>query len=201
MEQFLQIIFSVPTILFTVLLVATLLFWLISMTGVIDHGADAHVDGELDGAFEWGGVLSVLGVQGVPFSFLLSFLFLFAWIISFSAQSLIGTQLSGWLFWLFAFSSLLLSPLLGLLLAALTLRPLVPLFTKQHAKATQASVLGQVGTIISGQVDMAQGRAEMIINGAHLIFQVRSHTPLTRGQQVMFTDYSPEQHIYQVIAV
>lgn len=202
MDRFLTVVGSFPTAIFSVLLVIAVLYWLISMTGMLGDldadGLDAGDGSDADGSAV-GGMLEALGIRGIPLSILLTLTFLFAWVFSYSISSLFGGWWSGVVAILVGVAIIPVALVIGLLITATLLRPFRAAFHTEPLLATELRVIGQVGVVISGEVNTQQGRAEVHLNGAHMIFNVRSETPLHRGDLVIFMDYRADQHLYRVI--
>ncbi|MFZ3194558.1 MAG: hypothetical protein WA154_15310 [Moraxellaceae bacterium] len=200
MTIFLANILAFPTIIFSILLSVAVLYWLISLTGLLgaDHaGSDHSIDSAHDG-LDFGGLMSTLGLKGVPLPLLLTLVLLWAWLTTYSIQVLFAPWLTGILGIVVGCVLIPVALLLGLVLSALLVRPFHAMLTETE-QPTQTRILGCVCSVLSPTVDKEQGRAEAHLDGAHLILQVRSSTPLLRGSRAVFVEYIADKNLYWVV--
>lgn len=195
MSIFLANILAFPTIFFTVLLSVAVLYWLISLTGLLSSDLDLDAG---DGWLDLGGLMTTLGLKGVPLPLLLTLVLLWAWLTTYSVQVLLATWLTGVLGIIVGCVLIPVALLLGLVLSALLVRPFHGVLAEAE-QPTQTRILGCVCTVSSPTVDQQQGRAEADLDGAHLILQVRSSTPLLRGNLAVFVEYIAEKNLYWVV--
>lgn len=195
MTIFLANILAFPTIIFTVLLGVAVLYWLISLTGLL--GSDLDLDAG-DGWLDLGGLMTTLGLKGVPLPLLITLVILWAWLTTYSIQVLFASWLTGLLGVVVGCVLVPVALLLGLVLSALLVRPFHGVLAEVE-QPTQTRILGCVCSIMSPSVDQEQGRAEAHLDGAHLILQVRSSTPLLRGSRAVFVEYIAEKNLYWVV--
>ena len=81
MTIFLANILAFPTIIFSILLSVAVLYWLISLPGLL--GADRHQDGDAsDSWLDLGGLMTSLGLKGVSLPLLITLVLLWAWLTS-----------------------------------------------------------------------------------------------------------------------
>lgn len=195
MTIFLANILAFPTIIFTILLSTAVLYWLISLTGLLgtDHDVDAG-----HGWLDIGGLMTTLGLKGVPLPLLLTLVLLWAWLTTYSVQVVFAPWLTGVLGIVVGCVLIPVALLLGLVLSALLVRPFHALLAESE-QPTQTRILGCVCSITSPTVDQQNGRAEAHLDGAHLILQVRSNTPLNRGSRAVFVEYIAEKNLYWVV--
>ncbi|MCP1315165.1 MULTISPECIES: hypothetical protein [unclassified Halomonas] len=197
MPLFVFISTTFPTAIFSILLVAAVIYWLISLSGI---GGDDLGDGDMGDGFETGGLMATLGLEGVPLPLAITLVALFGWLFSYFSELLLGVHLgSGALHWLFGAVVLCLSVAVGVLLASLAVKPLRPLFKPALHLPTEQRLAGLVCTVRSGSVDRTRGRADAYIEGDHLILQVRSDQPLKRGDRAILINYLAEEDAYRVI--
>ncbi|MGR2738709.1 hypothetical protein ACUY1T_09690 [Billgrantia sp. Q4P2] len=199
MSIFLSIVTSFPTVFFTALLCVAVIYWLVSLTGLVDGDA---LDGDIggDGAVDFGGLLATLGLQGVPLPLMMTLLSLTGWLLSYFADLWLGISAAGgWLSWLLG-TILFIASLVGAFVAtAILVRPLRPLFTRAYHKPQEAQLIGTLCTIRSGSVGPSSGRADVHVDGSHLILQVRSDTALARGDRAVLIEYMAEEQAYWVV--
>lgn len=199
MEAFLAITFSFPTVIFTVLLAVAVIYWLISLLGLVDlDGAEADMD--IDSSADVGGLMVTLGLQGVPLPLVLTLLFLSSWLLTYFADLAFGSVFGGG--WGHVVFGLLLMPValfVGLLITSVLVRPLRPLFRRAYKRPIQKQVLGTACVVLAFNESSGKGRAEAHRDGAHLILQIRSDASLVRRDRVVLVEYLSDQQAYWVI--
>lgn len=213
MTEFLTTALTFPTLPYSILLAFCVVYWLLAATGLVDsdtiHGLLHHHDG-LDGmdtghhhanATDSAGIISRLGLSGVPFMLILSVLAFFGWLITYFVQLLVLQYLPGPLRILAGIGVLVLALLPGLLMTSLLLRPVARLIMKLRPPVPP-SILGKAGSVISANVTEREGRAEFDDGGAGLILQVRAAPGSTfaRGERVVLLSFDEQSHAYAVIA-
>ncbi len=219
MREFLSIILSLPTVVFTVPLALALLYWIMVMVGALDLDlfdldadldldvdADVDLDVDVDGGLD--GVdgalvaaLNALGLVGVPLTVSLSVLVFLGWGLSFLG-SYYGAQALGAALGVGAGIGIALgSGVLGLLGTSILVRPLRAVFTSQAAHQGAASLLGITVRVSSGSVSATSGRAEVVKpDGTTLTLSIRCDGPnhLKRGDQALLISFDEARHVYQV---
>jgi len=206
MDLFLSIALSFPTVIFTFMLALALFYWLLAMIGLVDldifhihigHGPD--VDGlELGGV---AGLLMKFGLDGVPFTLILSVVTLLAWLISYFAGFFLLHHLP-WDLLRYALGSVVvvMAVVIALPFTGLVLRPFRSLFAKVKP-VDSVSLLGEVAVVRSPQITLQQGTAELNDGGAGLILQVRAEAGrFKRGDRVVLVEYLQAANAYRVIA-
>ena len=80
---------SYPTAIYSTLLLVVLIYWLAAIAGVvdfdhsqIDHDLDTHVDNDASDISLVASWVLAMGLNGVPFSMVVSLLVFFGWLIS-----------------------------------------------------------------------------------------------------------------------
>ncbi len=227
MGTFLDTITTIPTVVYTVLLGIVILYWCLGFLGAVDifshhdvdldldvdgahiphgHGhidvdidADADLDHDHDGGGHHGGMLSALGLAGVPVSIAFSLLVLFSW--GFSALS------SGWI--LPRVGTGLQIPVaiavgvgalaLAVPPAAVCVRPLRKLFTP-HLAERRRELIGRMCTITTQRVTATFGQAEVGTGGAPHLVQVRCSrkNDLARGSTAVVSDYDADDEVFHI---
>lgn len=187
-----------PTALWTALLGVVLVYWLLAIVGLVDFessGLDLDLDVQADGdAGDLGTLASyvvAMGLNGVPFSIVVSLVVLVAWTLSCLAGMWLLPLVPTTLLSVLAGAAVMLASFgLAIVATARLIRPLRPLFVS-HAAATNASLVGQPCRVLTGQVDEKVGRAEVQRLGAGINIRVRARTPntLTKGSSARITDY------------
>lgn len=167
MNDFISAAFAFPTVMFSVLLLAVVGYWLTVVVGALDveslGGGGPDGDGHGD---DGGGMLSVVGLGGVPLTVALSFLIAVGWFASLAG----GTLLHG----AFAPAVVLIAALgVGWLVTRVAVVALRRLFTQAPAPS-RADFLGRACVIRTGTVTPTFGQAEVTVeDGSSAIVQVR----------------------------
>lgn len=207
MDRFIDAAIGYPTAILTALLLVVLVYWLLAMVGWVDFestGMDMELELQADGEpgeiSTLAGYVVAMGLNGVPFSIVLSVLVLVAWTFSCLAgewlmplvpttllQIVVGTVV------------LLLSVALAIFVTALLVRPLRGLFVT-HQAIGNASLVGQTCTVMSQRVDGRHGHAEVAQRGASI--QIRVWTPgdnrLTKGDVAIILAYDEAANRYRI---
>ncbi len=209
MEVFLNTALSFPTLLFSILLCLAILFWFTAALGLFDiDSLDIDLDMDMDMDAEGfqpeglAGLLTKFGLDGVPFSILLSLLFLFSWLISYFVQMIVIDSLPlGWLRYPLGVAVGIGALFLSMPLSGVLCRPLRPLFRKLEAPSVR-SILGQTAVVRSERVTLQHGEAVMSDGGAGLILKVRADEEdgFKRGDRVVLLEFLENEHAYRVVS-
>ncbi|MCU7958898.1 MAG: DUF1449 domain-containing protein [gamma proteobacterium symbiont of Bathyaustriella thionipta] len=212
MDPFYQNISSFPTVFFTFFLLLSVFYWLVAVLGLIDiEFLDFDMpEGDLDPGLNADsahsvadaltGVLLKFGLNGVPLTVVISFVSLFGWLISYYLVHYLFSWLDpGWLRYLAGIPILLLALYAAVMITALAIRPLRPLFRQQNAVK---HILGQTAIVRSSRVDNNFGEAFLQDGGAGLILKVRStgNDVFSKGDRVVLFEHRPEENIYRVVS-
>ena len=211
MSEFLAAAFGFPTVIFTALLGVVLFYWALAIVGLVDfshHGLDldldadihTHVDGDAGEISTLASYVVAMGLNGVPFSVVVTLIVLFAWIFACIA--------SVWLMPLIPTTLLQIAAGVGvafgavgiaIVLTARAVRPLRPLFVTHGAK-TNASLVGLPCKVVTGSVDHQVGRAEVQQRGAAINVRVWAPTPnaFTRGSSARLVEYDAATARYRI---
>jgi len=210
MDPFYQNISSFPTVFFTFFLLIVVLYWLVAILGLVEIDAldfdlpeaDADLDTGLTNANVLAGLMLRFGLQGVPVTIILSFIALFGWFICYYVvHFLFGLVPNGLLTYLAGMPVLVGSLYIAVMITALLIKPLRPLF-KKATQETVKRVLGQTAIVRTSRVDSVFGEAVLEDGGAGLIFKVRSigETKFGKGDRVVLLEHDKEKNIYKVIS-
>lgn len=207
MDRFMDAVINYPTAVFTVLLLVVLLYWLLALVGWVDvesTGMDLlpklSMEGDPGDVSALAGHMMALGLSQVPLSITVSVLVLVSWTLSALAgqwlmpmvptlllQIVVGTVV------------LLLSVALAIFVTALLVRPLRGLFVTHQAMGN-ASLVGQMCTVLSQRVDGRHGHAEVAQRGASI--QIRVWAPddnrLTKGDAAVILAYDEAANRYRI---
>jgi hypothetical protein len=190
MSAFLAAAFAFPTVVFTVLLVLFVLYAAATLIGATDIEWLDHllgVDHVHDSVLE--GVMSALGIAGVPITIFGGVGSIFAWLTSFTAAKFLPDSM------LIDSAILAGSAVVGVTLGSLAVRPLRAAFVTADGPRRNEMV-GKVCTIRSLRVNDKSGTAEV----GHLVAEVRCFhdNALTLGSEAIVYDYDPEDGVYHV---
>jgi len=201
MQEFLQIISSFPTIVFTVLMGFTLFFWGLVIAGGM--GIDFFsFDVDVAAASEEAGstvaeFLSVLGVGTIPFSITLTVFVFWGWTISFlttylAMQAMAVGPLMG-------FALLIGTTAVSMPLTGLVTSPMRKMFEGEQTD-TSESIIGSVCKISTSRVDEEFGRAKCYHDGAELILNVRCDGAdgLEKGDKALLIHHDEAEGVYWV---
>ncbi len=205
MTEFLTILASFPTVIFTVALGIVVLYWLLAMLGAVDlevlDAADGALDGAVDGAIdgaidgavdgatdgaaegaaESGGAMlmlaNVVRLGRIPATVTISLLAFWGWIAAFLLTWLFRHPLDG-LLTPTLYGVVALGGAMGVAvgLTNVASRPIEPFF-RSHEGRRRASLIGEVAEIDTGRVDHRFGQARVQLGGDDLVVHVRCDRP------------------------
>jgi len=192
MDAFLLNITSFPTAIFTTGLVVVAGYWLIALIGLFDldlFSVDADVDIDVD--VETGdigivaGILTTLGLNGVPITLVISFLILNGWFICYFSVLFVPEfpALVSILQLIINITLLILSFAISIPVTSMMIRPLRGIFRRLHQEPLRRSLIGSSCRVRSSRVDNSFGEAECIHYGASIIIKIRSI-----GEKIFATD-------------
>lgn len=212
MFVFLQIVWSFPTVIFSLLMMMVVLYWLIAATGLIDldildgvfgigaEGADA-AGGDGGGLSGVTGPLMRVGLGGIPLTVVFTALVFFSWFLTYFAEYLVLRHLPGnWMHTVLGLGTMIGALVASVFLSGIALRPLRRFFA-QLKPLPARPLLGQLAIVRSPTVTASMGSASVEDGGAGLILQVRDDVPdrFKRGDRVVLIEYFAEQNAYRVI--
>src|SRR5688572_28102960 len=166
MGSFMDAVVAYPTAIYTALLGAVLFYWVLALVGLVDFESsglelDLQVDGAVEDLGALAGFMIAFGLDGVPFSIVVSLLVLSGWTLSCLADMwllpLVPTSL---LHGVAATVVLIASAALSLPITARLLRPTRKLFVT-HTAVTSGALVGQPCVITTSTVDEQFGYAEV----------------------------------------
>lgn len=209
---------SFPAVVYTVLLGVVLVYWLLAIIGLVDFeagadmdiGADAADAGDIGDAGDGGpeglsglaAWLVAFGLNGVPFSIVVSLLALVGWFLTGMASLTLLPLVPDALRWAAGAGVLLAAAALSIVIAAQLVRPMRGLFVT-HRAISNAALVGQVCKVLTGVVDERQGRAEVAQRGVGINIRVWAPAPnsLRRGDAALITEYDPARQRYRIDAL
>jgi hypothetical protein len=200
---------SYPSAVFTVLLLVVIVYWLLALVGFVDFestGLDLEL--ELQGDTDPGelstlaGYAVALGLQGVPFSIVITALVLVSWTLSCLISPWVLGDVSGLMLALGGSVVLLLCLAAALPLTGILVRPLRGLFVV-HTAIGNANLVGQTCVVLSQRVDARFGRAAVQQPGTNIHIRVWIQPPhtLAKGDPAQIIAYDAQSGHYQVRGV
>jgi len=210
--EFLQVCFSTWMIPLTVVMILTVLYWLVVITGVLgmelldglfggllDGATEGAAEGATEGALEAAGgflggllmgICNWLSLGRVPATLVLSIIIFLMWIQGFIVKAviepMIGPDLGLLVMLAVALTTFAGSAVAAIAVTGLIVRPLRKQFhhTTEHAGAT---LVGKTCRIKSTQVSDSWGQGEVELNRAPVILKVvcDEENNLTRGSEAL----------------
>lgn len=204
MDGFYAIIASFPTVIFTVMLGVSLVYWLISFFGLVDidlldlESGDSGEIGNVNGV---AGVLMKLGLNGVPLPIVITLVSLIGWLLSYYTVFILTKFLAEELIYILGIVIFFGAAYISALITAFIIRPLRSFF-KQADRFVEKRIEGQIATVRTGRVDKEFGEAVVEDGGAGLIVRVRSYKDevFSRGDRVALLEFDKVRGIYKVIS-
>lgn len=207
MTNFLDAAIAYPTMIYTALLVVVLFYWLLAIVGLVDlESSGLEIETELQADADVGdlgtlaGFLVALGINGVPFSIVVSLMVLLSWMFScLFGMWLLPLVPSAPLAAVAGTAVLILCPLLALPLTARLIRPMRGLFVT-HTAISNHSLVGSSCKVLTGHVDEKFGRAEVSTRGTGVNIAVWAETPndLVKGSVARIIEYDSARQRYLI---
>lgn len=212
MDPFYQICASFPTVIFTVLLFFCVLYWALAVIGLVDIDA---LDFDVPDDFDIGnsgddlsnlnvmsGLLLKLGLNGVPFTIVITCIALLGWMLSFTLVYFVNPLVPGALLeFLIGIPLFIATTYVATMITATIIKPLRPIF-KAANQQVKRDILGHVAIVRTGRVDSNFGEATVENGGAGLIVKIRPYKneQFNRGDKVILLEHVASENIYKVIS-
>lgn len=231
MISFIDTALSFPTVIFSLFLCISIILGLMTALGLLDldTGADIDVGGDIGDVGDLGdipgdapllsgahahtelktgtsaeaiGLMSRLGLNGVPITIVISLLSLFGWLISFQIQlwllNPIGIAI---LYYPLGLVIMMGVFFISVLITAQCCKPLRKVFKTKPA-VRKKHLLGQVVIVNSLKVTMTYGQGILNNDGADLILNIRAPegNRFERGSRVVLLQFDENQDAYHVIS-
>lgn len=231
MQEFLTTALSFPTVIYTFFLCLCILLWLLTILGVLsldtsidgvdvgdvgdigaishptgggltsshagaDLGADAPTTGQAVG------MLSRLGINGVPITIVITLLSLVGWTISFFVQRYFLSSVTVPIIYYIMGLALMFSALIvATIITAQLCKPLRNIF-KQNLGIRKKQLTGQTVKVSSLSVDMNYGEALFEKRGViiHLRIRAPAEENFKYNDRVVLLGYNQDQDYYNVIS-
>lgn len=211
MDAFLNAITAFPTLIFSVLMVAAILYWILVIIGTLDldilhlgdHDAGhAGHDGDHDShaGHNPNAILEYLRVGQVPLTIIASVFVFTAWSLSFISTALLRPVVPGWSWWIFGGITLVAALVLGVAATGLAMAPLAKAFSQHGAEAAD-DLIGKMVLVTSSTVDAKFGTARHDRpSGEDLILNVVCDPEhrLAKGEQAVVLDYDRATGVYRI---
>jgi len=207
MGSFINAVVAYPTAIYTALLGAVLFYWVLALIGLVDFESsgfdldlDLHADGSVNDLGSLAGFMIAFGLDGVPFSIVISLLVLSAWTLSCLAGMWLLPLVPTMLLQMVAGTAVLLAAgALALPVTARLLRPTKRLFVTHNA-VSSAGLVGLPCVVTTTSVDEQFGYAEVKRRGAGLNVRVWASTPngLTKGSNARIVEYDAAGERYLI---
>jgi hypothetical protein len=213
MDPFYEIIVSFPTVIFTALVIFSILYWLLAVLGVVDFdavsidppniGGDAIGHGDsLSTLNVMAGLMIKLGLNGVPIAIVISSIALLGWLFSFIIVFFVFPYVpTSILKFVVGIGVLCGVTYVASMITAWLIKPLRTVFLASNQEV-QKNILGKCAVVRTGAVDKKFGEALLEDGGAGLIVKVRSYKDevFNRGDRVVLVEYVASENIYRVIS-
>lgn len=209
MTSFYDAATSFPTVVYTTLLGVVMVYWVLALIGIVDLDSghlevdsDLHADADTADVGDLAGYLVALGLNGVPFSVVLTLLVLFSWTITcLAAMWLLPLVPTSLLRMVVGAAILPLALAFSLPVTARLIRPMRGLFVT-HTAMSNAALVGQSCKVLTSSVDEQFGRAEVATRGAGVNVKVWADTPntLVKGSVARILEYDEVGERYLIVA-
>lgn len=200
MNDFLQTALTFPTLVYSVLLFVSAVYWLLAVTGLAD--ADP-LDGDAGDAGGAAAMLARLGLAGVPLMVAATVFSLAAWLGTYFVHLLVLPRLPEGLRLPAAVATLLGMTVPATAATSLLLRPVGRAVARLRPVAVDdVSLVGQTGVLLTQTLGPDHGQASVDDGGAGLVLQVRLDEPngLKRGDRIVLIEYLEGQNAYRVVS-
>jgi hypothetical protein len=208
MDAFLLNVSSFPTAIFSTGLVVVSGFWLLTLIGLFDIdafdiGVDLEIDVDVSQVGGIAGLLTTLGLTGVPISVVISLIVLNSWFVCYFATIYMPTfpDIISILQFAINVAIAVCSLLAAIPITATMIRPLKGLFKRIHQEPLRRSLLGTGCRIRTSRADSGFGEADCSHYGASLIIKVRTHGDLTlsKGDNAFIIEHNESDDSYLVV--
>ena len=205
MGSFINAVVAYPTAIYTALLGAVLFYWVLALIGLVDFESsgidlDLHADSSVNDLGSLAGFMIAFGLEGVPFSIVVSLLVLSSWTLSCLAGMWLLPLVPTTLLQVLAGTAVLLaSGAIALPITARLLRPTKRLFVTHNA-VSNAGLVGMACVVTTASVDEQFGYAEVKRRGAGLNVRVWARTPnsLSKGSNARIAEYDAAGERYLI---
>lgn len=211
MMALLNTIVAWPVVVPTILMGVVLVFWILALVGLVDFESvfpsfdidhDLDLDGHVEGLTGIASYVVAFGLNGVPFSIVISLLVVITWfLITAFALYLLPWVPTAPLRFAVGTGALAAAAAASIPLTAMLVRPMRRMFVT-HTARSSASLVGHTCRIVTLTVDEQFGRAEIPDRGAGYNVKVWAESPnsLTKGSIARIVEFDPAGTRYRVVA-
>lgn len=205
MDPFYHNILSFPTIIFTIALVFSMLFWMVAILGMLDISFLDFTEMDIDSEGQpsaVSGIIMRLGLTGVPITVIVTLISLIGWFICYHLVDLVFPFIPEGVLTFLAGIPVFISVLyVSARITALIIRPLRPLFIKMEQNVENL-LMGQVAIVRTSRVDERFGEAILEDGGAGLILKVRASegNKFTRGDRVVLIEHLEKSDAFRIVS-
>jgi len=209
MEQILINISSFPVSVYTIGLGIVIGYWLIAMIGLVDLDmlspeVDLELDADVGQLGNIAGVLTTLGLSGVPITIVVTLLIFIGWCICYFLSKLIPSfpEVFSLVEIALDLGVIIVSMMVSIVVTSVLIRPLKPIFKKINDEPMSRAVIGRTCRVRSSRVDEKFGEVECIFQGASLILKVRSYNKeiFKTGDKVVLVEHQLKDDSFLVIS-
>lgn len=227
MAEFVQIVTSFPTVLFTLGMGLVSLYWLFTIVGAldiealdgltgdldldadldldvdvdadidVDADADADVAGGAAGAWVW--FANSIRLGRVPVAVTISLVALWGWVTAF-LLTWVSLRVGGIPVAVTMVGSTIGALAGGMALTNVTTRPLESWFVTHDARSNH-TLVGELCRVTTGRVDGQFGQAELTVDTDHLTISIRCDVPgatLARGDEALIVQFDTRREAFVV---
>ena len=209
MTSFYDAAISFPTVIYTTLLGVVMVYWLLALVGIVDFesanldiDSELHADAHVDEISDLASYLVAMGLNGVPFSVVVTLLTVFAWTSTcLAAMWVLPLVPTSPLRMVAGLGVMVVAFALALPLTARLIRPMRGLFVT-HTAMSNAALVGQTCRVLTSSVDEKFGRAEVATRGAGVNIKVWAETPnnLSKGSVARILEHDAARERYLIVA-
>lgn len=209
MTRFLDATVAYPTVIYSTLLGVVLVYWILALIGVVDFDdasididSDLQADADAEDIGELAAFLVAFGLNGVPFSVVVTLMTLIAWTLSCLAGMWLLPLVPTSILQIVAGTGVLLVSLaVAVPITARAIRPMRGLFV-MHRAVSNNELVGQACVVLTSSVDENFGRAEVSTRGTGLNIRVWAASPnqLNKGARAIIIEYDSAGERYLIVA-
>ncbi|KZN37950.1 hypothetical protein N480_14495 [Pseudoalteromonas luteoviolacea S2607] len=196
--DFLNTVFTFPTVVFTTLLLIVIGFWVIALLGFADIDM---LEGDVELEADAGESIFQMGFGGVPLTISISLSVLISWVISFYSHQLFEYVLGeGVVFYLLGAAVMFGCFVLSIPFTALMVKPLRRFFDSKET-ASKNEFIGLECVIATGKVTNSFGQAKVQFQGTEQLIEVRceEENEFKLGDTGLLIEHDETRNSYVVV--
>jgi len=213
MNELIQLALHPFNIVYTMLLMISVLYWLTVIIGVLDINtldfdldldvdsdleidADIDADGEMNAAGGIGGILQFFNFGKLPFMLIMTILTLSTWTISMLTNYHLGGSTG------FALAMIFPNLFVSLLITKAITTPLIPVFQRLDSGVEPIDYIGKTGRLTIPANTERIGQMEVIVDESPLLVNVimasQQDESMAKGDEVVILGRSEERACYLI---